>query len=94
MYTGNACYDEERKTKCYSYKECTQKLSFRMCAAWIRTRLIYPKYTAGILSGQIPMDILEDKLKRTENSCVYLTSPDYLGKNGGYKRDIKAMQEI
>ncbi len=51
---------------------------------------IYPKYTAGILSGQIPMDILEDKLKRTENSCVYLTSPDYLGKTA----DIKEISKL
>lgn len=51
---------------------------------------IYPKYTAGILSGQIPMDILEDKLKRTENPCVYLTSPDYLGKTA----DIKTVSEL
>ncbi|MDE6102968.1 MAG: aminotransferase class I/II-fold pyridoxal phosphate-dependent enzyme, partial [Oscillospiraceae bacterium] len=51
---------------------------------------IYPKYTAGILSGQIPMDILEDKLKRTKNSCCYLTSPDYLGKTA----DIKTVSAL
>lgn len=51
---------------------------------------IYPKYTAGILSGQIPMDILEDKLKRTKNPCVYLTSPDYLGKTA----DIKTVSAL
>lgn len=51
---------------------------------------IYPEYTAGILSGQIPMDILEDKLKRTKNSCVYLTSPDYLGKTA----DIKTVSAL
>ena len=36
------------------------------------------------------MDILEDKLKRTENSCVYLTSPDYLGKTA----DIKEISKL
>lgn len=56
----------------------------------IEPEWIYPKYTAGILSGQIPMDILEDKLKRTENACVYLTSPDYLGKIV----DIKAVSAL
>lgn len=51
---------------------------------------LYPRYKAGILSGQIPIDILEYKLKNTENSCVYLTSPDYLGKTA----DIKTVSTL
>lgn len=51
---------------------------------------IYPRYTAGILSGEIPMDILEKKLKNTANPCVYITSPDYLGKTA----DIKAISQL
>lgn len=56
----------------------------------IEPQWVYPQYTAGILSGQIPMEILEKKLKNTENACVYLTSPDYLGKTA----DIKAISKL
>lgn len=46
----------------------------------IEPEWIYPKYSAGYLSGEIPIDILENKLKKTKRPCVYITSPDYLGK--------------
>ncbi|MGN1480633.1 aminotransferase class I/II-fold pyridoxal phosphate-dependent enzyme [Porcipelethomonas sp.] len=51
---------------------------------------IYPEYTSGILSGEIPMDRLEKALKETANPCVYITSPDYLGKTA----DVKAISEM
>lgn len=40
---------------------------------------VYPEYKESIISGTVPLNILEEKLKETENSCVYLTSPDYFG---------------
>lgn len=51
---------------------------------------IYPEYTGGILSGKIPMDSLEKALKVTEKPCVYITSPDYLGKTA----DIQAIAKL
>ncbi len=41
---------------------------------------IMPDYTDGILSGNISVNDVEDKLRSTENACVYLTSPDYTGR--------------
>ncbi len=41
---------------------------------------VYPEYSAGFLSGEITLEKLEKKLMETENPCVYITSPDYLGK--------------
>ncbi len=56
----------------------------------IEPEWIYPEYSAGFLSGEIPLDILESKLKQTDNPCVYITSPDYLGKTA----DIKSIAAI
>ncbi len=52
---------------------------------------IYPKYTAGILSGQIPMDILEDKLKRTRK---FLCLSDFAGLSGKKTADIKEISKL
>lgn len=41
---------------------------------------IMPDYTDGILSGNVSLDAVEEKLRENENACVYLTSPDYTGR--------------
>ncbi|MCI7804622.1 MAG: aminotransferase class V-fold PLP-dependent enzyme [Oscillospiraceae bacterium] len=41
---------------------------------------LFPDYSGGILSGGFPYDKAEEMLKRHKNACIYLTSPDYLGK--------------
>lgn len=52
---------------------------------------IIPEYSAGILSGEIYPEIVEEKLKVCRKpSCVYITSPDYTGKIA----DIKAISEV
>ena len=52
---------------------------------------IMPEYSAGILSGELHPEIIEEKLKLCrEPSCVYITSPDYTGKTS----DIKAISEV
>lgn len=52
---------------------------------------IMPEYSAGILSGELHPEIIEEKLKLCrEPSCVYITSPDYTGKTA----DIKAISEV
>ncbi len=51
---------------------------------------IYPHYSAGFLSGEISLTELEQQLSITENPCVYITSPDYLGKMA----DIKTIAEL
>lgn len=52
---------------------------------------IIPEYSAGILSGELHPEIIEEKLKLChEPSCVYITSPDYTGKTS----DIKAISEV
>ncbi len=51
---------------------------------------IYPKYTGGILSGDADLRDIEKALSEHENSCLYITSPDYLGKTA----DIPAISEI
>lgn len=56
----------------------------------IEPQWIYPEYSCGILSGEIPLDRLEKMLSETENACVYLTSPDYMGKTA----DIKTISEM
>lgn len=56
----------------------------------IQPKWLYPHYTAGFLSGEISISELEQQLKNTPNPCVYITSPDYLGKTA----DIKAISEL
>ncbi len=56
----------------------------------IQPQWIYPDYRAGFLSGEITVEAVEKQLKNTENACVYITSPDYLGKTA----DIKAIAEV
>lgn len=57
----------------------------------IEIEWIYPEYNTGIIGGYInPLDI-ENALKNSDgNSCVYITSPDYLGNIA----DIKTISEI
>lgn len=55
----------------------------------IEPQWIYPKYSNGILSGVIPMEELEKKLFGG-NVCLYVTSPDYLGKQA----DIAALSAL
>ena len=54
----------------------------------IEPQWIYPEYSCGILSGEIPLDKLEKMLSETENACVYLTSPDYMGKTADIKTRV------
>ncbi|MBE6846381.1 MAG: aminotransferase class I/II-fold pyridoxal phosphate-dependent enzyme [Ruminococcus sp.] len=56
----------------------------------IQPQWVYPEYSGGFLSGKISLDSLEEKLKITDNGCVYLTSPDYLGRTA----DIKAVADL
>lgn len=52
---------------------------------------IIPKYSGGILSGEIDLDEVEDLLRKCkEPSCIYVTSPDYTGKTA----DIAAISKI
>ncbi|MCM1008030.1 MAG: aminotransferase class I/II-fold pyridoxal phosphate-dependent enzyme [Ruminococcus flavefaciens] len=52
---------------------------------------IMPEYSAGILSGELHPEIIEEKLKLCRQpSCVYVTSPDYTGKTA----DIRAISEV
>lgn len=51
---------------------------------------VYPEYSAGFLSGKISLEKLEKKLAATENPCVYVTSPDYLGKTA----DIRGIAKL
>lgn len=42
---------------------------------------ILPRYTGGILSGEIDIAAVEEKLSSCEEpSCLYVTSPDYTGR--------------
>ncbi len=52
----------------------------------IQPQWIYPKYSAGFLSGETILSDIEEKLKITDNACVYITSPDYLGKTADIKK--------
>lgn len=47
---------------------------------------LYPNYSGGILSGEFPFDEAEKLLEQYENSCIYLTSPDYLGKTADIRK--------
>ncbi len=52
---------------------------------------IMPKYSGGILSGEISLTKLEEALSHCgAPSCVYVTSPDYTGKTA----DIHALSEL
>lgn len=56
----------------------------------IQPEWLYPHYTAGFLSGEISLYDLEEKLKNTPDACVYITSPDYLGKMA----DIRSIAKL
>ncbi|MBQ8434792.1 MAG: aminotransferase class I/II-fold pyridoxal phosphate-dependent enzyme [Oscillospiraceae bacterium] len=56
----------------------------------IQPQWVYPKYSGGFLSGKISLNSLEEKLKITDNACVYITSPDYLGRTA----DIKVIADL
>lgn len=51
---------------------------------------IYPEYEDTVVSGQINLKTVEKMLENTENACLYVTSPDYLGAVA----DIKSLAEI
>lgn len=52
---------------------------------------IYPQQNEGILSGAVPAAELDRKLSEcSEPSCVYLTSPDYMGNTA----DIQSISKI
>ena len=52
---------------------------------------IYPQYNSGILSGRINISDIESELKKSDRkSCVYITSPDYLGNMA----DIKSISAL
>ena len=53
----------------------------------IGVQWVMPEYTDGILSGTIPLDAVEEKLRENTNSALYVTSPDYTGRTA----DIKAL---
>lgn len=40
---------------------------------------LFPKHGEGIISGEFPFDDAEKVLSEYKNSCIYVTSPDYLG---------------
>lgn len=47
---------------------------------------LFPDYAEGILSGEFPFAQAEEMLKINEHACIYLTSPDYLGKTADIKK--------
>ena len=51
---------------------------------------IFPEYNGSLLSGEVNIEKLEEKLKGDEKKCLYITSPDYLGKTA----DIKGIAEV
>ncbi len=51
---------------------------------------VMPNYKNGILSGEISLEAIENKLKSGGKACVYVTSPDYTGRMA----DIGAISEI
>ncbi len=56
----------------------------------LKVEWVLPNYKNGILSGEIPLEIIEEKLKRGGKACVYVTSPDYTGRMA----DIASLSEI
>ena len=52
---------------------------------------ILPRYTGGILSGEIEISAVEEKLRSCEEpACLYVTSPDYTGRLA----DIKGLSAV
>lgn len=51
---------------------------------------IFPHYTDTIISGKTDLKEVEEVLAKTDNACLYITSPDYLGAMA----DIKSLAEI
>ncbi|MDE5936804.1 MAG: aminotransferase class V-fold PLP-dependent enzyme [Ruminococcus sp.] len=51
---------------------------------------ILPYYRTGILSGEINYHEIEEMLSKNNNSCLYVTSPDYTGRMA----DIAGLSEI
>lgn len=47
---------------------------------------LFPEQGEGILSGEFPFDEAEKLLRVHKNVCVYLTSPDYMGKTADIRR--------
>lgn len=47
---------------------------------------IFPDYHGSILSGDFPYENAENILKKEKNACIYLTSPDYLGKTADIRK--------
>ena len=41
---------------------------------------LLPVYSDGILSGELRLTDVEEKLRSTKDPCIYLTSPDYTGR--------------
>lgn len=41
---------------------------------------IYPRYENTLVSGEITPEAVENAILRSDPACVYLTSPDYLGR--------------
>lgn len=56
----------------------------------IEPQWIFPEYSDTIVSGRINISETEELLKNTENACLYVTSPDYLGAMA----DIRTLAEI
>lgn len=56
----------------------------------IEPQWIYPDYTDTIISGRTDPDEVEKVISRTDNACLYITSPDYLGAMA----DIKTLADI
>ena len=56
----------------------------------IEAEWIFPEYNGSLLSGEVNIERLEEKLKGDEKKCLYITSPDYLGKTA----DIKNIAEV
>lgn len=52
----------------------------------IEPRWVYPMYSAGFLSGSIDYAAVEKALGTTEKPCLYVTSPDYLGRMADIKK--------
>jgi len=51
---------------------------------------VYPVYEDSIISGTVLLCDIEEKLKKTSNACLYITSPDYFGSMA----DIKSIAEL
>lgn len=56
----------------------------------IEPEWIYPHYNDTIISGIIDFNEVEKAISNTDNACLYITSPDYLGAMA----DIKTLSDI